>query len=414
MLGRRTRNLLVKLVRALHTGAERLVLRLEAGERETGAVAGEAGVAQGAARAQFVNRGVEGPPAHWLAVVGRYAPQLLSQVSGQCKILTGLSKPGEQSMTADPGPSPTPGRKPAPPAAGEKHTMSARHDIPSRAGSRVQQRSVCSESGIQTSTRNKRSTESERARPLIPAPRHRHSTVAETAIRASRPAPRKAPVDVPTPRPPRQPSGKSVQLVQRHLLRPFGGDLPPSPHSKLHDSSNRPADNMPVFSHPKRQLESLHYAIGQERDTQTQPSEQLEGARKVEHLQAPVCATRQVSAQVSSQTQRSGRSTSGALMQSSPATLGMPSVEPAPASGEAVAPPRQAESAWPSLPDEMDEDLLAGQAGTERWPTLPELSWDPGTRLSPGEALLAASEERRNRLRLQRRDLEQRGELWSA
>jgi hypothetical protein len=82
--------------------------------------------------------------------------------------------------------------------------------------------------------------------------------------------------------------------------------------------------------------------------------------------------------------------------------------------GEAVSRPMPNEPEWPRLPDETDGDLQSTRTGAERWPSLPEYAWDPRARLSPSDALRAASEERRNTLRLRRRDLEQRGELWSG
>ncbi|MEA2079913.1 MAG: hypothetical protein U9P00_08665, partial [Pseudomonadota bacterium] len=101
MFGRRTRNLFVKLVRALHAGAERLVAWLEAGEQLTEAATGEAGVAQDSAPAQFANQGAEGPPAHWLEVVRSHAPQLLRPVSGQCDTVLGLRERGERGAAPD-------------------------------------------------------------------------------------------------------------------------------------------------------------------------------------------------------------------------------------------------------------------------------------------------------------------------
>ena len=418
MLGRRTRNLLVKLLRVLHAGAERLAARLEASDQLTEAAAGKAEVAQDPAPVQLPNQGVGGPPAHWLDVVRHHAPQLLRPVSGQGDTVTGLRERGEQGATPDPTTALTPGRQPAPPAAGQKTTPPAWHTLP-KLRHRARQTSVPPDSGTQANRQKQRSVTPEGALPQIRARRDRHASTDITSVRVSRhAAPRKEPDVCSTPRPRRQPSGESAQLVQRHLLRPAGGEVPkPPPRSKVYDSSVGPAEIPAGFSRSKkRQPGSLRAAPGQKRHKHTKSSEQPDGAQAVKQMVAPVREAMQVAAQASPQAERCSRSASRQLLGSAPATLGTPPVVPLPlrSTGEAVARPVQAEPEWPRLPDETDGDLQGTHTGTDRWPSLPEYAWDPGARLSPSDALRTASEERRNTLRLQRGDLEQRGELWNV
>ena len=454
MLGRRTRNLLVKLLRVLHAGAERLAARLEASDQLTEAAAGKAEVAQDPAPVQLPNQGVGGPPAHWLDVVRHHAPQLLRPVSGQGDTVTGLRERGEQGATPDPTTALTPGRQPAPPAAGQKTTPPAWHTLP-KLRHRARQTSVPPDSGTQANRQKQRSVTPEGALPQIRARRDRHASTDITSVRVSRhaaprkepdvcstprprrqpsgesaqlvqrhllrsrpAAPRKEPDVCSTLRPGRQPSGESAQLVQRHLLRPAGGEVPkPPPRSKVYDSSVGPAEIPAGFSRSKkRQPGSLRAAPGQKRHKHTKSSEQPDGAQAVKQMVAPVREAMQVAAQASPQAERCSRSASRQLLGSAPATLGTPTVVPLPlrSTGEAVARPVQAEPEWPRLPDETDGDLQGTHTGTDRWPSLPEYAWDPGARLSPSDALRTASEERRNTLRLQRGDLEQRGELWNV
>ena len=453
MLRRLTRNLFVRLVRALHAGMHRLVLRLETGDT------------QDSARTQLVNQGAVGPPAHWLEVVRRHAPQLLRPPPKRREPLTGFRECSELNTAApDPGTPLTPRRLPA---AGQKTVAAGRHDtVPDPGRRRVQQRSVPAEAETQAGTRSKRSATSEGKRTLNRAPRDRHSSADGTAVQASGPAERKEPVVGPPPRSGRQPSGESPQLLQRRLLRPAGGEvLKPLPRSKAHDSSLGPADIRKGFSWSRGQSGSLCSEPGRRTDRKTQSTKRPQGAQAVQQIVAPpVREAIQVAAQA---LPRAGLSITAELLRSTPTDvrtppvveLGLPGTgeaadrplyaeperpriadetdvdvqstrtgaEPWPSlpetawdprarlsPGEAADRPLYPEPEWPRLADETDVDVQSARTGAESWPSLPETSWDPGARLSPGEALQTASEERRNSLRLRRRDLEQRGELWNV
>lgn len=170
------------------------------------------------------------------------------------------------------------------------------------------------------------------------------------------------------------------------------------------------------FKRSKERTRPLGGAARQARQTQVKPGKRLEGSQAVKRVVASVREALQVAAQALPRAARSGTSTSRPSLRSAPAALGgAPVVPPSPGStDEAVGYPLQAEPEWPRLPDETGGQPQPARSGVDRWPSLPESVWDPRARLSPSEALRVASEERRNTLRLRRRDLEQRGELWNA
>jgi len=416
MLGRHTRNLFVKLVRALHAGTERLVLRLEAGERRTEAEAGEGDVAQDPARSQFVNRVDESPPAHWLEVVRRHAPQLLNPVSGRHNIVTALRKRSERGVAPDSGALSTLGRQPAPPAAGQKTTAAARHEPLPGPRRSVRRTSVSPELETKAANPEKCSVTLEGAQPQIRARHARHLSVDETSVQASRAVPRKEPVVHPVSRALRQPlDAGAAQLPQRPSSRPGETQvLQPPLRSKVYDSCAGPTETLRGFNRSEHQEGSLDTASGQERQIQTQSNKRPDGAQAVKQRVVPARQAMQAAAQATPRAERSSTPTCSNLLRSLPALGTPPAVQRPPRStGETVARPIQAEPEWPRLPDERDGDLQSTRTA-DRWPSLPEYAWDPGARLSPSEALRVASEERRNRLRLRRRDLEQRGELWSV
>ena len=420
MLGRRTRNLLVTLVRALNAGVGRLVARLEAGDRLTEAAAGEGRVAQDSARAQFVNQGVQGPPAHWVEVVRRHAPHLLRPVSGQRDAVPGLraalGERGERPAAPEPRKSSTLGRQPAPPAAGQKTAAAAKPETLPGPRRLARQTSVAPELGSKATSRNKHSVTPEGARPQVRGRRDRHRSPRETSAHASRPAPRKAPEVCPTPRPPRQPLGASAPLAHRFSLKP--GEtrvLQPPPCSKARDISRGPSETLRGFRRAEGEAGSLDSEPGRGRDTQPQPTKPPEGAQGAKRMIAPLREAMPVAPQATPRAERSGTSTSREEVRSAPSLGTTPAVQlPLRSTGEAVSSPLQAEPQWPRLPDEMDWDPQSTGTGADRWPSLPEYAWDPQARLSPSEALWAATEEGRTALRLRRRDLEQRGDLWSA
>lgn len=417
MLGRRTRNLLVKLLRVLHAGAERLAARLEASDQLTETTAGEAGVAQDPAPVQLPNQGVGRPPAHWLEVVRHHAPQLLDPGYGQRD--PAPRAPGARGAAPDFRRSSTLDSQSAAPATGQKTAAPASHDehLPGP-GCRVRQTSLSPELETQASKTNKRSLTHEGTRPLNRAPRGRRSSAGQTAVNTSRPArPLKETVVYPTPRPsPRQPSGESGQLLQRHLLRPAaGGEMPkPPPRSKVYDSSIGATETLPGCKRSEQQAECSVPVQG--RHTQTQLTKRPDGANAVRQIVTPVReAMQEVAAKSSPRAARSSTPSPRDLPSSVPTLETTPVAQPPPRStSETVSPPMQAEPEWPRLLDETDGYIQSTRTESDRWPSLPECAWDPGTRLTPREALRAASEEQRNTLRRRRRNLEQRGELWNV
>ena len=411
MFGRRTRNVLVKLVRALHTGTECLVLRLEAGDRLTGATAGGAGVAQDPPPPQSPKRAAKGPPAHWLAVVSRHAPQLLRPLSGRRDSMAGLREHNKPNTAADPVMPSTPAVQTAPPAAGKKAAATVTHDSFSAPDHHVRRRRLLPESGRQVSNRNKVSRTPEEAQPPNPAPPERPTSVDETAVPPPQPAPREAPVVHAAPRLPRYPSGAAAPFAKTRTARPVQRNLPQQ-HAKVHDSVYGPAETARGLHRPEQQTVAVP---AQKRQTPIPPARRPDTAQVVEKIVLPVREVTQVAAQAQSATRRSDSAASAQLPAPAPAALVTPSHLRLPGEDAAVARPMQSEPEWPSLPGEEAVKFRSAGTGAERWPALPDSIWDdPQVRLSGTETLWAASEEQRNRLRSRRRELEQRGELWSV
>ncbi len=387
-----------------------------------GATLSEDNEVQDAASTRFAKAGLGGPPAHWVELVRRHAPQFLQPLSGQRVPGSGLdatlSEDNEQTVASDSG-GPLRDEQTAPPDSGQKPLRAAKREPVSASERRVRRTRVPPAPDIRSPSKKERSVTAERAQPHgAPARCYRDSSTDRPPVQASRPAPRQEPAIGPAARPPRRPEGKRAPLSRRGSVGPKeGADVrqPPS-GSDAHDMPCRPAQVRSRVSRSTGQRRGSIDAVPEQGRVAPAPmADAPSGAHGVKQGVTPVPDVIKAATHISPQAESSGAPAAGELLGTPSSSATKPIARRAlPATGDAESRFLQAEPEWPRLPDEREEDRESQRIGADRWPSLPECAWDPGARLSPSEALLAASEDRRTRLRRQRRDLEQRGELWSA
>jgi hypothetical protein len=365
--------------------------------------------------ARLANGGTGSPPAHWVEVVRRHAPQLLHPLSEQRAPASGV----HPSLTENEDPvAPSEADGPSgfaqtasPPDIARKPTLADRHETLSAPGRRVHQTLVPPVPGTPSPSVEERSATVERAQPDDgPARYCQYGGAERPSVRLSKPAPR--------PETPRQPTGRFAPLSRQDSIgSEERGEAQQAPTvSSAHEIPRRPAQTGSKVREPVSQRREPIDAVPEQRmDAAAPAADAISDAHDVKQTLTPMREVNQVAAQKSLWAGSSGTTAAGKL----PSTL--PSFAPQPiarhtlhATGDAQRRYLQVEPEWPRLPDEWKADPESRHSDEGRWPSLPDYARNAGTRMSPGDALLAASDDRRSRLRQQRRDLEQRGESWRA
>jgi hypothetical protein len=429
--GRLSKQLLVGLVRALYTGAGRLLVRLENGGRAAEAAAAGESVTPAMRQTQAAGRRVA-PPAHWVEVVSRHAPQLLRKPPGQPASERAASRGcDERGETVAASPSTLWNRQTEPPLAGGENAVAVRRESRSFASPRE-----CRDSA--PAATEKRSGGGAPTLEAAGRGRQSFSTVdeecesaKETAGEISRGASKRgvserAATGSTAPRPPHRTAYASpVEESSRLQGHPQSNEKQSVEKQGPDNRCNRaPRDLAQNFradepcngrgGQGQRGTEPLHCecrqgasggAPGKETSTDSPPPGLVEAAGR--------SAGRAAAARLSPARGDAGTSP-GVACHPAPSGRGAVTAQPLPDTGAAVSCDLRTLPEWPRLPGESCGYRSPGTAAADRWPALPPSSWDPEAQSSPGEVLQSACEARNAERRLRRLCLEQRGEPWSG
>jgi hypothetical protein len=445
-LGRRAKRVLVQLVRALHIRVGRLADRLDASSRLADESVAEPGIEDEAQRAPGAGRGAGGPPAHWVNLVRRHAPQLLRPASTGQPLPATTAPPtrarhlpataiavGNQPQGAADDSRPAPQR-----ALPERRTVAPVRQPDSTQGAGTEGRRVLEPVAAGDTTplcEPVMHREPHRGVPpsVPPVPglgvrrplsasqtsAPRTTLTATATLQPNRPEP-----DHRTPKDrPRAQAGTAALPTGPMALRdPNDGlehlqrrPVPHWPESAL-PSGARSVPNIGAPAAPPDGLSRTpHRGAGSLMCTESQASLGHSGnAGTAQVPQPPAARAPLASAGPFLQpVEPSARSWTRACEAASPAANKVPPVQrTASFAGDADRRPTFSEPLWPRLADELD---LAAEPGGKPspWPSLPdEAAGQEG--LSRSETLRATQQQERVMQRKRTLDIEQRGGFWNV
>ncbi len=448
LLGRRAKRVLLQLVRALHIRVGRLADQLDDRSQLTAESAAQPGIEDEAQRAPDTAQGTGGPPAHWVNLVRRHAPQLLRPPStghhlpttiAPSKLVrhppaTAMPAGNQTPKTADEGfrwkpqrepqehHSGSPVRQPVsmpdggagsrraaqPVAAGDASPPCApvvqgepRRAVPPsvspaldsgtrRPLSASQASAPCATHAAPTPLQPNRSERVNRARAS------RTRTRAETAALTTGTAVFRDPKEALEPR-----QNRPVSPWLESAL-PTGGRSAAEhgARDEPHNGSNPVSGTVA----PHADCAESHLAVGHSGDAGIAPAPQPPVSR------APLASL----APLSPVAEHSGTPRTQTFDPDSQAANKEPGVsQTSPFAGDADSRPVFSVPLWPRLADEQDSAAKPGGAKPNPWPSLPDEAARQVS-LARSEALRAVQQQERVMQRRRDLDLEQKGGLWNA